>query len=154
MRELIGKVRWGAALVCVGLLSSLAMPARSQEQCSVYSTYSDEVREVLTDGFEFPEYNEFCAWLNTNGLGVDVVAAGSIMEDRVVGWATVRLIRRSDNLVARSYSTSTAVGRTENQANPRGAMLAAINDAMSSIARQRDQHLADFRTFQTQIRER
>jgi hypothetical protein len=149
----MGRARRGAVLLLSGvLLSSLTMPARSQDECSIYGLYNDEVREALSEGFEFPNYAQLCAWLSTNGLGVDISAASGVAHDRFYGWAVVRLVRRSDNLIARAYSSSTAMAPVGDQATQRGALLAAINDAMSSLARQRDEHFADFQIYQRQIR--
>jgi hypothetical protein len=138
----------------LGTVTQAQVPSQpqGQPQCQIEGLYGAQVGEIVAEGYAFPEFASFCPWLRDNGLGLEISGDSGVIEDRAYGWATIRLVRRSDRLIARVYSQTTALSNDANATGARNALRGAVNSALSLIAQNRDEHLTRFGQYQAQLR--
>jgi hypothetical protein len=129
-----------------------AVPTHAfQRGCEINYSSGELVAAAIRDGFDFPEYQDFCAWANRNGVSVFITGDQGVLQGRAYGWVAVRLQALGTGFVGSLVSTNTVIETTPSDAVATGALRDAVNGALTPIARDRDRYLNDLRSEEARI---
>lgn len=105
----------------------------AQAACHVPEHASPDIRDVVVQHGGYEISAEKCDLLNRQDLRLAVTGEAAVLADVSIGWATVRLISRT-NVVSSQVQTSTYVNRFAASNEVAGELLVrAINDAVAGL---------------------
>lgn len=121
-------------------------------KCAVtYSAEPDITAVIGSHGWGFPEYRDFCQWLKTNNVALDITARFGVLSERSYGFAAIRLQSLRYRVMSPAVSYATTFDKDVADGVPQDVAMETINDAITQMAKDRDRYLASLRQEEGQL---